>query len=157
MKRFLVLALVLGLVAGALVGPATAGKKKKKKKPKRVERVVETKYEAPAFGAAPPGNGVCLRPTNSCGDIATGPKEKYVKVEITDATGLPVAFHLGQDTDPDALGTESSLGDFCGTTGDEPIEIEPGFTIVVFPWALGITCASVATQGTVTGTLSNLP
>lgn len=157
MKKAIVIALVLGLVAGAMAAPATAKKKKKKKKPVKVERVVETAYEAPAIGAAPPGNGVCFRPTNSCGDIAVGPKERWVKVEIEDATGLPVAFHLGQDTDPDALGTESSLGDFCGTTGDEAIKIEPGYPIIVFPWAVGASCGAVATQGVVTATLSNLP
>lgn len=156
MKKAIVLALVLGLIAGMMSVPATAGKKKKKKKPKRVERVVETTYDAPAIGASPPGNGVCLRPTNSCGDIAVGAKEKWVKVEITDATGTPVAFSLGQDTNPDELGTEEDLGDYCGDTGDKAIKLKPGYAIVVFPWAAGVGCASLATTGTVKATLSNL-
>ncbi len=155
MRKAIAVALALGLLAGAMVAPAEAGKKKKKK---RVERVAETTYEAPALGSATTG-GVCLRPTNSCGDIATSGDEKCVKVEIADATGTAVAFTLGQDSDPATLGTELDYGQFCGTTGDEPIEIEPGYPLVVFPWAFGdVVCpGGVATTGTVTATLSNLP
>lgn len=153
MKKSIGIVMILALVAAAFaVAPAQA-----KKKAKKTTRVVETAYDAPALGVAPPGNGVCLRPTNSCGDIATGGTEKYVTVEILDATGTPVAFHLGQDTDPDTFGTETDLGDFCGTTGKKPVKIEPGYPIVVFPWAIGAECGSIATQGTVTATLSNLP
>lgn len=154
MKKILVTAVVIGLVAGSLAAPAVA----KKKKPKRVERVVETVYELPATGVgAPVGSGVCFGATNSCGRAAVGAGEKFVKVEITDASGLPVSFDLGQDTDPDAFGTEHDLGQFCGTTGDKPIEIVPGAEILVFPWMIGPSCASVGTTGTVTLTISNLP
>lgn len=157
MKKTLIIALALSLVAGALAMPASA-KKKKKKKPVRVERVVETTYDLAAIGVGDPvGSGACPAATNSCGRAATGPDEKYVKVEIADATGLPVSFNLGQDTDPAALGTEHQLGRFCGTTGDEPIEIVPGAEILVFPWIFGPSCASVGTTGTVSFTISNLP
>ncbi len=154
MKKTIAVALSLGLLGGALVAPAEAGKKKKK--PQRVERVAEIQYEAPAIGTATAG-GFCLRPTNSCGDIATGSTENFVKMEIDDASGTAVAFTLGQDTDPETFGTETQYGKFCGTTGDEPIKIQPGFALVVFPWLLGPTCPSIATQGGVTATLSNLP
>lgn len=157
MKKTMAVALSLGLLVGALVAPAEAGKKKKKK-PKRVERVAEITYDGPAWGSASTG-GVCFRPTNSCGDIATGGDEKFVKMEIDDATGTSVAFTLGQDTDPDTFGTETQYGLFCGTTGDEAIEIEPGYPLIVFPWAFGdVACpGAVATTGTITATLSNLP
>ena len=151
MKKSLAIVLAVALSSAALMAPATA------KKPKKTTRVAESKYEAPAIGVSPPGNGVCFRPTNSCGDIATGATEKYVKIEITDLTGLPVAFSLGQDTDPETFGTEKDLGDYCGDTGKKAIKIEPGLPLVVFPWALGLQCGSIATQGTVTATLSNLP
>ncbi|MGI8774811.1 MAG: hypothetical protein ACR2KQ_07335 [Actinomycetota bacterium] len=159
MKKLLILALVASLIAGALIGPAAAGKKKKKKKkPQRVERVVEMEYQLAALGVGDPaGTGACPAATNSCGRAATGPEDRWVKVEITDATGTPTSFSLGQDTDPDALGTEKDLGEFCGSTGDEPIEIEPGFEILVFPWLLGPACQSAGTTGTVTMTISNLP
>ncbi len=155
MKKMVAVALSLGLLGGALVGPAEAGKKKK---PKRVELVAEVRYEAPALGS-PSTVGVCFRPTNSCGDIATGSTESFVKMEIDDASGTAVAFTLGQDTDPETFGTETQYGDFCGTTGDEPIKIEPGFPLIVFPWAFGdIVCpGAFGTQGTIKATLSNLP
>src|SRR5688500_9963383 len=99
MKRAIAVALALGMLGGALVAPAEAGKKK----PKRVERVAEITYDAPAIGS-PSTTGVCLRPTNSCGDIATGATERFVKMEIDDASGTAVAFTLGRDTDSAALG-----------------------------------------------------
>ncbi len=155
MKKMIAVALSLGLLGGALVGPAEAGKKKK---PKRVERVAEIQYEAPAIGTATAG-GFCIRATGSCGDIATGSTESFVKMEIDDASGTAVAFTLGQDTDPNTLGTETQYGDFCGTTGDEAIKIEPGFPLIVFPWAFGdVVCpGAFGTQGTIKATLSNLP
>ncbi len=153
MKKALSIVLTGLLVAGAFASvPAQA-----KKKPKKTTRIAESRYEAPAIGIAPPGSGICFRPTNSCGDIVTGSSEKYVKIEILDTTGLPVAFSLGQDTDPETFGTEKDLGDFCGTTGKKAIRIEPGLPLVVFPWALGPACGAIATQGTVKATLSNLP
>lgn len=152
MKKAIAVALSLGLLGGALVAPAEAGKKK------RVERVAEIQYEAPALGT-PSTTGVCFRPTNSCGDIATGGSERFVKMEIDDASGTAVAFTLGQDTDPDTFGTETQYGDFCGTTGDKAIKIKPGFPLIVFPWAFGdVACpGAFGTQGTVKATLSNLP
>ena len=151
MKKTLVLAILLGLLAGALFAPEAAAKKKKKK---RVERVVESEYQAPAIGTT--GNGACLNATNSCGRALPAAGEKYVKVEIDDATGTPVSFSLGQDSDPEALGTETDLGEFCGTT-DTFIALQDASEVVVFPWMLGPTCGAVATTGTVTFTFSNLP
>lgn len=158
MKKVITLCLILGLLAGALAAPAEAGKKKKKKKPKRVERVAESTYEAPAFGS-PDTGGVCFRPTNSCGDIATGAGERFLKIEIDDLTGTAIGFTVGQDTDPDTFGTETTYGDFCGTTGDDPIQIEPGLPVIVFAWAFGgATCpGGIGTQGTIAATFSNLP
>lgn len=150
MKRTLVLALLVGLVAGALFAPEASAKKKKKRK----ERVVESQYQAPAIGTT--GTGICLNPTNSCGRALPGAGEKFVKVEIADQTGTPVSFSLGQDSDPEALGTETDLGDFCGTT-ETFIALQDASEVIVFPWMLGPTCASVATTGTVTFTFSNLP
>lgn len=156
MKRILVLMMVLGLVFGSI---ATAEAGKKKKKPKRVERVAEAAYDAPALGVAGAG-GVCPHATNSCAAIPTGADDKFVKIEVKDATGLPVAFTLGQDTDPDTLGTETQYGIFCGTTGDEPIAVEAaGVELLSFVWAFGgAECpGAVATTGTVVATFSNLP
>lgn len=157
MKRILVLMMVLGLVVGS-IATAEAGKKKKKK-PQRVERTAEAVYDAPALGSADTG-GVCLGATNSCARIATGADDKFVRVEVKDAAGMPVAFTLGQDTDPDTLGTETKYGVFCGTTGDTPIAVEAaGVELLSFVWAFGGSkCpGAIATTGTVVATFSNLP
>ena len=154
-KKAFSVAIMVGLVAASLAVPAEAAKKKKA--PKRVERVVEWKYEAPALGS-PDSGGVCLRPTMSCIDIATGATERYITIEATDATGTAIAIEIGQDTDPAAFGTEHNVGVVCGKT-TEPLEIQPGAPIVGFPWALGgITCpGGFATNGTIKAVLSNLP
>jgi hypothetical protein len=146
MKRLLILALVVGLVAGALTA-AEAAKKKKKK-----TRTAESTYEAPAIGS---GGGVCLGATNSCGNIATGPDERFVEIEIIDEAGFDVYATVGQDLDGDSL-TDSST-EICGKS-KEPIPIEPGVALTIFPWAVGQPdCPGVATTGTVKATLSNLP
>lgn len=162
MKRILVLMMVIGLIFGS-IATAEAGKNKKKKKvppaPVRVERVAEAIYDAPAFGSASTG-GVCAAATNSCAAIPTGADDLFVKVEVKDTTGTPVAFTLGQDTDPATLGTETRYGIFCGTTGDTPIPIEAvGVELLSFVWAFGdIVCpGGVATTGTVVATFSNMP
>ena len=161
MRKVLAVLVMSGLLAGAMVAPADAGRRKKKKPPApvRVERTVESVYQAPALGS-PSTGGACLRPTNSCADLATGADDQYVKISVTDATGTPVAFSLAQDTDEATVGSEVDMGDFCGTTGDVPIKVQvPGVPVLTFVWAFGdVTCpGGFATTGTVTGTFSNLP
>jgi hypothetical protein len=156
MKRTLFMSLVLSLVVAGLVAPAEAGKKKKK--PKRIERKAETTYQAPAIGIGELGTGVCFVPTNSCGNVPTGPKDLWVKIQVEDASTTNVMFSVGQDTDPDALGTETDLGTFCGGTEEAIPVVSPGHEIVLFPWAVGgPSCPGIATTGTVTLTFSNLP
>ena len=146
MKRAIVVAVVLGLVAGSLAAPATAGQKKKKAKViKKVERVVESVYEAPAIGS---GTGACLHATNSCNRMGVALDERYVRIEIKDATGTKVRFSIQQDG--------KMIGSFCGSTGDDPVEVAPGGELFIFPWTAG-TCPGVATQGKVMATFSNLP
>jgi len=151
MKKLLVFALVLGLVAGALSMPATAKKKKKKKKPVRVERVAEGAYTGSGGGLY--GN---LSGNNFGGaSFPTGSEEKYVTVEVTDASGTAISGSVGQDPDGDSFTDEK--GTYCGSTED-PISIEPGVDIVVY--VDQGTCAggpSLVTQGTIKVTFSNLP
>lgn len=149
MKRMIVGALVFSLALGTLT-VAEAGKKKKK--PKKKTRVVESTYDAPAIGS---GAGVCLGATNSCGDIATGGNERFVMIEISDQAGLDVYASVGQDVDGDGF-TDNSVT-ICGKS-EEAIPIEPGIALTIFPWAVGRPdCPGVATTGTVTAKLSNLP
>lgn len=158
-RRVVVTVLSLCLVMAAFAVPAEAKKKKKKPPaPERVERTATSDYQAPAIGF-PEGTAVCFRPTNSCGDIPMGAEEFYAKIEITDSSGTGTAFSFGQDTDPAALGTETSYGDFCGTTGETFIQVQPGLPLVVFPYAFGgaLCPGAVGTTGTITATISNLP
>lgn len=156
-KRIIVTVLASCLVFAALAAPAQAGKKKKKP-PVKTERTATSDYQAPAIGT-PETPSVCLRPTNSCGDIAMGAGELYAKIEISDSSGTATAFSFGQDTDPAALGTETTYGMFCGTTGETAIQVQEGFPLVVFPYVLGgaLCPGAIGTAGTITATISNLP
>ena len=150
MKKILVFALVLGLIAGALSMPATA-KKKKKKKPVRVERTVEGQYTGAAAGLYGNAGG------NTIGGFAfaSGAEEKYVMVEITDASGTTISGSVGQDPDGDM--TTDEKGTLCGST-EEPIAIEPGVEVVVYVNQGACNGGpSIVTQGTIAVTFSNLP
>ena len=157
MKRLIAASLVLGLMFGAV---ATAEAGKKKKKPKKVSRTMEAPYSAPGFGTATVGVG-CSPALGSCGNFTIGPDEHYAKITLTDQTGTPTAFSVAQDTEPgDPTNTiETNHGMFCGTTGDEPIQILPGYEMTVFIWAWGdVACPTgFGTTGTVTAEFSNLP
>lgn len=83
MRKSLGIALALALVAASFVAPAAQAKKKKKPRP----RVVETTYTEPAIGTA--GMGVCFQ-GSSCVFVEPLSKERFVDVEITDESGLPV-------------------------------------------------------------------
>ncbi|HJR46104.1 MAG TPA: hypothetical protein VJ927_10925 [Actinomycetota bacterium] len=159
MKKALAIALSFGLLAGAMIGNAEAAKKKKKKVVK-VERVVELAYDSPGVGVAVQG-GATGYPIGfpSSQDMPTSGEERYVKVEIVDASGQKVNGSLAQ-SDQDGDMFVDDLGEpFCGAT-EEPIEFEPG-TTVVGVYAHNGTCAdgtpSIMTTGTVTLTFSNLP
>jgi hypothetical protein len=160
MKKSLVVFLVLGLMAALAVAPAQA--KKKKKKPVRVERVVEAAYQAPGIGATVNGAGGGACPfadptTQTCIEFPLQAGEKYVKVEITDATGGSVAGSVSQgDTDGDGIG--NLYGQFC-TAHPQPIPMEsPSAPLRVSFYAGGSPdCVSTPTTGTIKVTFSNMP
>ena len=157
MKKTLIAALVLGLVAGAMAAPATA----KKKKPKKVERVVEIDYQGPGVGITSPAAsvGYCYQfpVSDACLTVIPEPGEKYIKIEVTDASGTAVAGFISQgDLDGDGIG--DLYGDFCGAH-EAPIQLEVKggpFDISLYDGVCG-TGPSVMTTGTIKITLSNLP
>lgn len=155
MRRLIVTCIILGLLAGAMIVPAEAGKKKKRK-PKRVERTAEGAYENPAIGI--PG----VVGTSSLGgavEFGLGPKEKFVSVEIEDASGQPVMATMSQEQDP-STPSWNIIATFCGQT-EEPVETLPGVPIRVSvyttPGPSHPTCMGPASSGTITGTFANLP
>ena len=138
MRKIMTLVLSAALVAGAFGAPAAeAGKKKAK------PREATGAYANPAFGSSDAGGG-CL----GCPSFGTSTNENFVMVEFTDATGLPVPASVSWDTDGDGI---SDTGfEVCGTT-PEPVPIDGGQTLNVFPWVLpSSTCPTgTATEGTV--------
>ncbi len=121
MKRAIAVALSLGLLMGALAAPAEAGKKKKKKKAP-VTRVVEGNYTCPCgIQAAGRGPGFILGSGEGGFILPTLPGEKTFTVELTDDSGQPVFFSVGQDTDGDNI-SETDVTEGCGKTG-EPVPI----------------------------------
>jgi hypothetical protein len=154
MKKALIFALVIGLIAGSMAAPAAAKKKKKKKKPVKIERVVNGSYQAPTLVAA----GACAQTDAiGCVSFTAGSTEKYMKVKITDSTGLPVSASIQQDTNGDGQ-EDVTVATFCGETA-EAIAIDPSDPLDV--WVDNTPnpdCApAAATQGTVDVTFSNLP
>jgi hypothetical protein len=158
MGRWIVATLVLILVLSALGANAGAQKRNEKKTPKRSERVVEAPYDLP--GLISPSSPASLCHTGySCPQIPTATTERFVRIEIEDATGTATAFFLGQNTDPDSPALEEDYGTFCGSTGKKPIRLEAlGAPLVVVPLVFGdVVCpGAVGTTGTVKATLSNL-
>ena len=160
MKKALIFALVIGLIAGSMAAPATA-KKKKKKKPVKVERVVEVDYQGPGVGVTSPGGsvGYCYQfpVSDTCLTMIPEAGEKYIKIEVTDASGTAIAGFISQgDLDGDGLG--DLYGEFCGAHA-EPIQLEvPGgaFDLSLYDGVCG-TGPSVMTTGTIKVTFSNLP
>jgi hypothetical protein len=164
MRKALAVALAVGLLAGAYVGPAEAAKKKKKAKaPVKVERVVEVEYQGPGIGIASPAasGGICPfgdYENQECIEIPLQLGEKYVKVEMTDATGQKVAGFVSQgDTDGDGVG--NLYGDFCGAH-EESVEMLSESNPLRVSFYNGFCdngTPSVATTGTIKVTFSNLP
>ncbi|MFN2389761.1 MAG: hypothetical protein ABR575_09195 [Actinomycetota bacterium] len=155
MKKAVLVALVMGLLVGSYGAPVEA---KKKKKPKRVERTIEHEYGRPSPGV-PGVVGTCLAafdPEGGCVNIPLGPGEKFAEVAVEDATGQDVYFILGQDTNVDQPGFEIFYNG-CGAS-DGPVAITKGLELRASVYAFGgAGCPGVASSGTITVKLSNLP
>lgn len=161
MKRYLILFLVLGLVFSS-IATADAKKKKKKKAPVKVERVVELDYAAPGIGVTTPAasGGVCPLAdpaSQQCIEVPLQVGETFIKVELTDATGLPVMGYISQgDTDGDGIG--NLYGDFCGAHAEAiPMESTNPVRISFYNGVNPDCLPSAATTGSIKVTLSNMP
>ena len=160
MRKTVVTILAVGLVAGALLAPAAEAGKRKKKKSK--PRVVSAAYQTPAIGVATPavsgGASICPNDPNiGCVEFPTTRKDRYVKIEVTDASGQEAGGYVSQgDTNGDGVG--DLFGDFCGGHS-APISITPGRPLKVSLYAG--TCAdgspSIVTSGTVKATFTKKP
>lgn len=126
--------------------------------PTKTERTVEGTYANPAAGIVGIGSDCTA---GGCVEIPTTSADSFISLEITDASGLPVAAALAQDVDGDGTGT--FFGSVCGAS-TTPIPITPGFPVTVIIGAGVVVdgatippgaCPSAATSGTIKATLSN--
>jgi hypothetical protein len=124
----------------------------------KTERTVDGTYANPAAGIVGIGSDCTA---GGCVEIPTTSADMYISLEITDASGLPVAAALAQDVDGDGTGT--FFGSVCGAS-TTPIAITPGFPVTVIIGAGVVVdgatippgaCPSAATSGTIRATLSN--
>ena len=153
MKRILIAVMVVGVVAGTVV---TAEAKKKRT---RVERTVEGAYAGPWV---PFGNWDCSdAPTGGrgCVTITTRSVESHLSAKVRDAHGQPVRVMVWSEYNA-SNSSPLFYGSFCGET-TAPISFPPGVTLKLwigyFDPALPSCGIGLATTGTISVTLSNLP
>lgn len=152
MRKAITVVLTGALIFGALLAPgAEAGKRIRKRK-------ATGTYTGPS--AAVEGNGFC---DPGCVRMKTKPTEKFVKVKITDVTGLPVSATVTQP-DSNGDGFVETVGSFCGQSGK--LAISGGKPIMVFVFGHPTTgvfeqyggptaCNGAATTGKVTAVFTN--
>lgn len=153
-----VLAVLMSVVLlTGIVGQLPDAAAGKKKKAKRVERVEERTYVG-AIGPRGAADVPCQGEPISCVKFPVEPGEKFVEIEVVDASGQPVwasVYIYGYSDGSDAH------EHVCGAS-DGPIALGAGLTeltVVITQTTGGATspCTGAATTGTVIGTFSNLP
>ena len=140
------------LVVGVQVGPAEAGKKKK-----RVERTEQRQYVA-ATGVRGAQDSPCAGEPIGCVVFPIEPGERFVSIEVADASGDDVWASVyvngySDGTDPHEHVCGSSEGPLALAAGLEEL------VVITTQTTGGVTnpCPGPATQGTVTGIFSNVP
>lgn len=155
---------IVSLVVAALMTSAVLAGPVEARKPRKSERVETFTYQTPmpAFTPVhPAGFAICNHggapgDSRGCKILPVGPNERYITIEIADATGLPAPAFWSQG--------EGGLGEewhfFCGKT-PEAARIKPAVRLNVMVYAYTPAnmppCAGTATQGTVTVAFSNHP
>lgn len=140
------------VIALALVAPAAA-------RPAPGPRQVEDTYQTPSVAIqAPTGQSAYACSTRDmnghsnvgCLTFSTRYGERYVDIEITDASGLPVPAWVGHE------GVPGVGGEICGVT-EKPIRIVPGLTLDVwiYPTIVDPLCPGTGTTGTVRAVFSS--
>ena len=154
MKKSLVIFLVLGLAALLAAVPAQA-----KKKTKRIERVVEINYDRPGIGVAPAGGYPTGFP-EAATEIPTSTQDRYIKIEIEDASGGSVWGFISQgDLDGNGV-NDDGYANFCGSQEESQPVAAPGTPILgiyAYAGACDDGTPSTMTTGTIKVTFSNMP
>ncbi len=153
MKKTGVACLLFALVAGTFVAPANAAKEPSRK----ASREAVATYEL-AWPSSPSTGEGCFGDDN-CPTFSVSRSERWVSIDVEDASGTPTAFKIAQITDADDSSTETVGGPFCGSSGKQPVKLTPGARIIIRVYALGDTVCpgSVGTSGRIRAVFSNLP
>jgi len=145
---------LVAITAGlALVASAAHAARPVKRENRRV-RTVEAPYSTGLSYSIPGVGSGCIidTPASSCILVPAGLNERFVSVEIVDATGLEVSASVGPHDD--VPGGEP----ICGAT-TEPVPITPGVEVEVMLNELDPShvCPGLATTGVVKLTLTSRP
>ncbi|MFN2526809.1 MAG: hypothetical protein ABR505_11200 [Actinomycetota bacterium] len=151
MRKLILLTVLSGLILSSAAVPAQA---KKKAKP----RVIEIAYTHPGIGVAPVGGYPADFPMGS--EIQTLPTERYIKIEVTDASGQKVWGFISQGDLNGNNVNDDGYANFCGA---HPLPVplaDPGAPIIgiyAFSGACEDGSMSVMTTGTIKISLSAKP
>ena len=151
MRKILMTVMAGALVLGAFSAPmAEAGKRKPYK------RKASGTYVAPSYGQGDVAYG-CAYAAENCVRFQTGPKDRYVKLTSSDATGQAV-YLAASAPDSNGDGLTEDVGSGCGKTTKLAIP-QPGQELIVYVPAVGPvafdSCPGVATTGTVRAVFTN--
>ncbi len=96
----------------------------------RTERADDANYTVANSGVATSGQATCNNgQEGACFEFEAQDDERYVTVDIRDASGAPVYAWVQQNTDGDPQ-SDGGWTSFCGSTS-HPIPIEPGAVVRV--------------------------
>lgn len=124
-------------------------------RPPAAPREVTEEYISPApavmpvhpFGAAVCNRNGVVAGNRGCIVLPVAPKERFVDVQISDASGTTAPGFVAQSDNPD------TWTPICGGT-DRPLKINPGVEVTIWVYAYRAPnlppCAGAGTSGTVT-------
>ena len=145
MKKFIATAIAAAVVFAAFLAPsAEAGKRRPYK------RTAKDTYQLPSHGQGDVGYG-CAYDAENCATFATGRRDKFVKMSVTDATGNDVYFVVNQPDGPDEDTFTEDVGSGCGKSAKLMVP-QAGQELIVYVPAVGSFlegCPGPATTGTV--------
>lgn len=159
-RRVAIGLVVAALVGGSAVGAEAATKKKAPPKPKKFTRTVVLKYTGGCTAEVNGGGLSTAGAPGACSNVGAAnwaqsaqPKEKYVSVTVTDASGRKVPGQIWIKGSGVANDTEIA---FCGSMKNYQF-VASDFTVDLDAVGAVASCPGTATQGTVTLVYSNLP
>lgn len=158
MRKTASIAAVMCLAVIGAGGVADAASKGKPPKPRKHTRTLTLVYN-PAGPTSHAMTGVgsvqgCVGAIANCLAFAPTKDEKYMTITAADALGGRVGVSLYPDTGGSGVSTETFI---CGSTKNLPIAPRSAWNLAADTVSADVACPGLASQGTVTIILSNLP